>query len=84
MITKVERIDIPGRRGSKNNDVEREVLTFWESDWPACEVDVKKYKNQISAYSCYRRAVEKLKLNVAVLLRGDRLFMVHYAPDEGR
>lgn len=76
MITKVELTDIPGRRVNYNNAVSQEVMQFHESGWPACEVNISKYKGAHSATAAYREAIKRLKVNVIAIERGNRLFLV--------
>lgn len=76
MITKVEITDIPGRRVNYNNTVSQEVMQFHKSDWPACEVNISKYKGAHSATAAYREAIKRLHVNVIAIERGNRLFLV--------
>lgn len=76
MINKIEINDIPGRRIGHNNTVINEVEQFHNSDWDACEVDVKKYANVKSAVMAYRQAISVSHANVIAVVRGDRLFLV--------
>lgn len=76
MISKIELNDIPGRKNNFNNNVIGEVLEFHNSDWSACEVDVKHYKTAHSAFAAYKTAVKKLNVGVGVMARDNRLFLV--------
>lgn len=76
MITKVELNDIPRRRVGYNSAVSQEVMQFHKSDWPACEVNISKYKDAHSATGVYREAIKRLKVNVIAIERGNRLFLV--------
>ena len=76
MISKIELNDIPGRKAAINNLVSAEVTQFHESDWPACEVDTKHYKNIHSATAAYREAIKRLKIGVVAIERGGRLFLI--------
>lgn len=76
MISKIEVNDIPGRKASFNNMVSAEVLQFHKSDWPACEVDTKHYKNIHSATAAYREAIKTLKVGVVAIERSGRLFLI--------
>lgn len=76
MIKKIESKDIPGRHNSRNEDVERDVMEFVNSDWSACEVNAEKYKRVTSAFSSYKAAIKRLRVGVEVFTRGGRLFLV--------
>lgn len=76
MINKIELNDIPGRKATCNNMVSAEVLQFHESDWSACEVDTKHYKNVHSATAAYREAIKTLKVGVVAIERSGRLFLI--------
>ena len=76
MITKIKLENIPGRKCSRNETAAREVMDFWQSDWPAAEVDIAKYRDAHSAYGVYRVAAEKAKVGVRAVTRENRLFLL--------
>lgn len=76
MITPIEVNEIPGRKAAFNNSVQAEVLEFYNSEWPACEVKTEHYKTVHSACSAYRAAIEATNVGVIAITRNDRLFLV--------
>lgn len=76
MITKIEINEIPGRCCRINNQVTQEVLDFHNSDWPACEVSIGKYKTIHSAQAAYRQAIKKANVGVTAIEREGRLFLL--------
>lgn len=76
MITQIELKDIPGRNCHFNNAISQEILQFHGSDWSAAEVNIGKYKTTHSAGAAYRNAVKTLKVNVLVIEREGRLFLL--------
>ena len=76
MIKKVELNDVPGRATSWNTQIEADLKSFMESDWPACEVGTEKYKSVNSARNAYDKAIKRLNMKVDALTRNGRLFLV--------
>lgn len=76
MITKTEIKDIPGRASSYNEQVTKDVMEFFDSDWSACEVKTEKYKNVLSAANAYREAIKRARVGVTAITRGGRLFLI--------
>lgn len=76
MITKTEMKDIPGRASSYNEQVTKDVMEFFESDWSACEVKTEKYKNVMSAANAYKEAIKRAHVGVSAITRGGRLFLI--------
>ena len=75
MIKQIEKRDIPGRRSKFNNQVERDIIEFFDSGWEACEVATDKYKSLLSAYNSYRVTAKRLNIGVGVFSREGRLFL---------
>ena len=76
MIRQIDINEIPGRACHFNNEVTREILDFYKSEWSAAEVDVGKYKSVHSAVAAYRKAIKDSKVNVVAFERSGRVFLV--------
>ena len=76
MITKIEEKEIPGRACHFNNQVTQDVLDFHKSDWPACEVNIGKYKSVHSAQAAYRQAIKNANVGIIAIERSGRLFLL--------
>ncbi len=80
MICKIDTTSIPGRRGCGfNNEVTKDVLDFYKSEWEAAEVNIGKYKNLKSATQAYRSAIDNAKVGVQAVTREGRLFLIRKA-----
>lgn len=75
MITEISPNDIPGRR-YKDCKLQKDIMQFVNSDWPACEVDIQNYKTVNSARIAYSKSVKRLNVNVDTITRNGRLFLV--------
>ena len=71
--------DIPGRSGYKDCKIQSDIFEFQQSDWPACEVEVEGYKSASTARNAYVTAAERLGVNVSVISRQNRLFLIRNA-----
>lgn len=76
MIKQVLLSDIPFRSKYKVCSIQKDILDFIYSDWPACEVDATAYKTPVSVRNAYAVAIKRLRVGVTVVQRGERVFMI--------
>ncbi len=76
MITKIDPKEMPGRATSYNNIITADIREFVDSDWSVAEVKCEKYKTSHSACAAYRSAVKRMGVNVLVVERSNRLFLM--------
>lgn len=75
MIKQVKPEDVPVGH-FKSCKVQKDILQFSETDWPICDVDISDYANATSAYASYKSCAERMKVNIKVFVRSNRLFLM--------
>ncbi len=63
-------------RKAPYTSVMRDIEEFMQMEDKFCEIDATKYKSVFSAASSYRQTVNRLKINIDVISRGGRVFMI--------
>lgn len=80
MIKEISLRDIPGYY--KFGKVQQEVNTFYQSGWPAAEVDTDGYTSTASCFSAFKKATQNLHLDsVSVISRKGRIFLIRSDDD---
>lgn len=75
MITQIELNKIPGYYAP--GTVQKEVLRFHESGWPAAEVSTDGYVSAASCRSAYGKAAGTLHIGtIDVITRKGRVFLI--------
>ena len=81
MIKQIDINDIPGY--FRPGKVQKELLSFHKSNWPAAEVDPSGYSSANSCQSAYKQAIDKLHLNSIICIsRLNRVFLIRNIDDE--
>ena len=75
MIKEIKIDDIPGRKIIRDTIIPQ-IDEFQKSDWPACEVEIGKYKSVDSAKAAWNKAVTACHYAIDVITRQGRLFLI--------
>lgn len=77
MIKKIDPAEFEKfARKSHYTSVMRDIDEFQHMPDKFCEIDVSSYKSAYSAANSYRQTINRLKINIAVISRDGRAFMV--------
>lgn len=72
MMHRIDKHDIPARRG----DPVKDIRDFLAAEWNAAEVDVTKYKDAHSALKTYNQTAKRIGASVHAITRRGRVFLV--------